>query len=132
MVYFLLSFILILVFYRAYKNTKKIKINRVSLRKSEYENSKKQLTILHLSDIHLENISISPKELSSIIGNKTVDMIALTGDFLDRKRSIPKLIPYLEELNKLNPKYGMYAVFGNHDYFLRENNFKKLKNTLEE
>ncbi|MED4533783.1 metallophosphoesterase [Metabacillus fastidiosus] len=132
MVYFLLGFILIFVFYRAYKNTKKIKINRVSLRKSEYENSKKQLTILHLSDIHLENISISPKELSSIIGNKTVDMIALTGDFLDRKRSIPKLIPYLEELNKLKPKYGMYAVFGNHDYFLRENNFKKLKNTLEE
>ncbi|MED4455294.1 metallophosphoesterase [Metabacillus fastidiosus] len=132
MVYFLLGFILILVFYRAYKNTKKIKVNRVSLRKSETENSKKQLTILHLSDIHLENISISPKELSSIIGNKTIDMIALTGDFLDRKRSIPKLIPYLEELNKLNPKYGMYAVFGNHDYFLRENNFEKLKNTLEE
>lgn len=128
----MLGIYLIFIFYRAYKNTKKVVINHISLEQTKTQSLKKELTILHLSDIHLENLSISAKQLSTMVAHKQIDIIALTGDYLDRKRSIPKLIPYLEELNKLKPKYGMYAVFGNHDYFLRKENFKKLKMTLEQ
>lgn len=62
--------------------------------------------------------------------NEPIDVIALTGDFLDRKWTIPKLVPYLEVLHKLNSKYGMYAVLGNHDYVLREKNLRKLEDIL--
>lgn len=116
---------------KAYKNTKQVIINNIKVTHSKINFSNRSLTILHLSDIHLENISVSPEELYGMIANQPVDLIALTGDFMDRKRSIPKLIPYLEVLNKVNSRYGMYAVFGNHDYVLKGKHFNKLKETLE-
>lgn len=133
MIYFygiLFLLILIIGFNRAYKNTKKVAMKTVHLTHSKLPIE--QLNILHLSDLHLENISVSPDELLQTISDKHVDLIALTGDFLDRKKSIPKLIPYIEALASLKPRFGMYAVFGNHDYFLRKNHFEKLKMKLEE
>ncbi|WP_407638526.1 metallophosphoesterase [Bacillus alveayuensis] len=119
------------LFYKANQNTKDVAINTISLEKTnKLQND--HLTILHLSDIHLENISITPKMLEGIVSKQSIDLIALTGDYLDRKRSIPKLIPYLKILKKTKPRYGIYAVFGNHDYLLRDNHFEKLKKTLEE
>lgn len=88
--------------------------------------------VLHISDMQLENISVSPSHLYSILNDQPIDLIALTGDFLDRKRTIPKLLPYLKVLNELHPKHGIYAVFGNHDYVLRDLDFIKLKQLLEE
>jgi predicted MPP superfamily phosphohydrolase len=123
-------FVFIVIFYQANKNTRKVAVNTVNVSHSKLSN--KQLNILHLSDIHLENISISSEELFQSVSDQPIDLIALTGDFLDRKRSIPKLVPYLKALNKLKPRLGIYAVFGNHDYFLKNEHFEKLKQTLEE
>lgn len=132
----LLLFIIIFIvlgylFAKAYKNTKDIIINNIKLDEDDEINTPK-LKILHLSDLHLENISISPKELYDKLKDHPIDMIALTGDFLDRKRTIPKLIPYLDVLNQLRPKYGIYAVLGNHDYVLKGDNLKKLTDLLEQ
>lgn len=85
---------------------------------------------MHISDLHLENISVSPEQLYEKVKMQQIDLIALTGDFLDRQRSIPKLTPYLKVLNKLNPTYGAYAVFGNHDYVLNQHYFNQLKGLL--
>jgi hypothetical protein len=122
--------ILVGIFYKAHKNTKEVAINTVKVSHSKL--SHPDLNILHLSDIHLENISITPEELYQSISQQPIDLIALTGDFLDRKRSIPKLLPYLQVLNRINPRLGIYAVFGNHDYYLKGENFIRLKQTLEE
>ncbi|MFE8702694.1 metallophosphoesterase [Cytobacillus sp. FJAT-54145] len=116
---------------KAYKNTMDIVINKIQINPVHIDKKNPVMNILHLSDLHLENISISPQELYTKLKDKPIDIIALTGDFLDRKRTIPKLIPYLEVLNQLNAPYGMYAVFGNHDYVLRGSNLQKLKDTLE-
>lgn len=117
-------------FKKAYQNTKEIAINKIEINWSEKHQP--TLKILHLSDLHLENISITPEELYGKLKDDSIDMIALTGDFLDRKRTIPKLIPYLEILNQLNPTYGIYAVLGNHDYVLKDKNLCKLTQTLEQ
>ncbi|WP_458413137.1 metallophosphoesterase [Schinkia sp. CFF1] len=117
---------------KAHNNTKDVVINRVKINKDYANKNNPTLNILQLSDLHLENISISPNELYEKLKNEEIDLIALTGDYLDRKWTIPKLIPYLEPLNKLNPKYGIYAVLGNHDYVLRKQNQKKLVNILEQ
>jgi uncharacterized protein len=119
---------LVFIFYKAYKNTRHVAINTISISRKKIKNVK----ILHLSDIHLENISVSPEMLNEMISKHPVDLIALTGDFLDRKRSIPKLASYLKVLQKANPKYGIFAVFGNHDYVLKGKHFEALKKTLEE
>lgn len=121
-----------LLFYRAYKNTHKVSLNKVNL--SNIDSDQKQgsfFNILQISDMHLEKISVSPENLFNKLAGEKIDLIALTGDFLDKKRSIPKLIPYLKVFNRLNPRYGIYAVFGNHDYKLNQKDFELLKNTLE-
>lgn len=118
--------------YKANHNTKDVKVNTISVERVQAPALKKKLNILHLSDLHLENISISPERILELANKKRVDLIALTGDFLDRKRNIPKLANYLKALKKLKPAYGMYAVFGNHDYLLKDEHFRKLKRVLED
>lgn len=116
----------------AYKNTKDIVFNKVKVNKELSIGHHPKINILQLSDLHLENISISPVELYEKLKDEQIDLIALTGDFLDRKHTIPKLVPYLKILNKLNAKYGIYAVLGNHDYVLRHQNLQTLIETLEQ
>lgn len=131
----LLSVLFIILFYlfkKAHKNTTDVVINKVHINQKQAYEQNPILNILHLSDMHLENISISPAQLYEKLKDESIDLIALTGDFLDRKRTIPKLAPYLEILNQLHAKHGIYAVFGNHDYVLHEKNLQKLKETLEQ
>jgi predicted MPP superfamily phosphohydrolase len=123
---------LFFLFYKAYSNTKNVAVNTVTIDDKKAMKTSRSLSILHLSDFHLENLSISPDKLFKVTSSQPVDLIALTGDFLDRKRSIQKLLPYLDVFNQINPKYGIYAVFGNHDYVLNTKNFMRLKETLEE
>lgn len=131
--FFFIAFTIILFYLikKAYKNTKDIVVNKVNINTELASPHSPKLNILQLSDLHLENISISPIELYNKLKDEPIDIIALTGDFLDRKRTIPKLIPYLKVLNQLHVKYGIYAVLGNHDYVLRDKNLQTLIETLE-
>jgi uncharacterized protein len=129
----LAAFFILFICYKAYKNTHKLVLNKVHLSTTKLDyTSQSTLTVLQISDMHLEKISISPEQLYHRLKNEEIDLIALTGDYLDKKQSIPKLIPYLKVFNRLNAKYGMYAVFGNHDYRLKQEDFEKLHNTLEQ
>jgi predicted MPP superfamily phosphohydrolase len=124
----LLCLIFCAILFYAHQNTKKPAFTRISLPISNDWDG--QLRILHLSDLHMENISVTPEQLYQQLKNENIDLIALTGDYLDRARSIPKLALYLDVLNQVSPKYGIYAVFGNHDYVLKGSNFQSLKNLL--
>jgi len=117
--------------YKAYKNTQDIQINKINAIPESAEHAP-VLSILHLSDLHLENISLTPSQLADKLRNESVDMIALTGDFLDRKRSIPKLLPFLRVLRDMKPAYGIYAVLGNHDYVLNDRDLSELINLMEQ
>ena len=105
-----LSMILYFFIKKAFKNTKDIVINKVKIKNELSSTHCPTLNILQLSDLHLENISISSVELYDRLKDEPIDLIAITGDFLDRKRSIPKLVPYLKVLNQLQAKHGIYAV----------------------
>lgn len=123
----------LLLFYRAYKNTQKVTLNKVNLSNINSDHPQGHLlNILQISDMHLEKISVSPEQLYNKLAGEKIDLIALTGDFLDKKRSIPRLIPYLNVFKSLNPRYGIYAVFGNHDYILKQKDFELLRSILEE
>ncbi|MBO8156373.1 MAG: metallophosphoesterase [Bacillaceae bacterium] len=128
--YYLAGLIPIFIgFYKAYKNTHDVTINKVTL--DQISLNREPFRVLHISDMHLENISVTPETLYHHLKNESIDLIALTGDFLDRVRSIPKLIPYLQVFNQFSPAYGIYAVYGNHDYVLRRKNFEQLNQTLK-
>lgn len=125
--------ILLLLIYKANRNTHEVIINKININSPLKQSNQfvPTLNILQLSDLHLENISITPDQLYNKLKHEKLDLIALTGDFLDRKRSIPKLVPYLKVLNKLEATHGIYAVLGNHDYILRDKNLRMLIETLE-
>ncbi|MFD2045010.1 metallophosphoesterase [Ornithinibacillus salinisoli] len=131
LLYTLLFILLSYLIYKANRNTKDIRINKIKIA-SQPASSSPSFSILQLSDLHLENISITPAELARKIKNEKPDLIALTGDFLDRKRTIPKLVPYLEVLQQLKPPYGIYAVLGNHDYVLKHDDLNRLTTLLTE
>jgi hypothetical protein len=107
----------ILFYLVAHRNTHKPTINHIDLPVPQLING---LNILHLSDLHMENISVTPQRLLSLVKGQPIDIIALTGDYLERRKNIPKFLEYIKALKKLNPKYGVYAVLGNHDYLLGE------------
>lgn len=104
--------------YRAHKNTYHPEVNNIKL-KIAHNKSKNPIKILHLSDLHMENISITPEILFKELQGQEIDIIALTGDYLERVRNIDKFLGYLNILHQLKPKFGIYVVFGNHDYLLR-------------
>ncbi len=73
--------------------------------------------IAHLSDLHLS--SLIPLSLIERAVQKTnalrPDLVTLTGDFvLETAEHIFELAPVLA---KLNAKYGVFSVLGNHDYW---------------
>lgn len=81
---------------------------------------KGSLTVLQLSDLHLfKNMSrirleSLKKAVKLCMDNGVPDLVLLTGDYIDRNSGI-SLLP--EIFNELKSKYGMFAVFGNHDYY---------------
>ena len=73
------------------------------------------LSILHFSDVHLAGkIQRSYYEnLVRVVNAEACDMIALTGDLVDK----PECIDWLPKtLGQLRAKHGVYFILGNHDY----------------
>src|SRR5699024_9323855 len=115
------------------KNTRSVEMNNIKVdKKDSLSNAGTSISVLHISDMHLENISVTPEQLYENLKGQHIDLIALTGDFMDRKRSIPRLFPYLQVCSQLKPVHGAYAVFGNHDYVLKNAYFNQLKEMLNE
>ena len=72
----LLLISIVFLLYKANKNTKDVAINNISLSETEIKFANQQLNILHLSDLHLENISISPQMLQKMIEKQQIDLIS--------------------------------------------------------
>jgi uncharacterized protein len=130
MLFTIVTLVLAGILFYAYRNTKKAVFTRVTLPVQHEWNG--ELKVLHLSDLHMENLSISAEQLYARLKGEEIDLIALTGDYLDKARSIPKFLTYIDVLNKLPCKYGIYVVFGNHDYVLKESDLLRMKKALEE
>jgi uncharacterized protein len=72
-------------------------------------------TILHLSDFHLGTVSFNARALARAVrwaNEAPYDLVALTGDLLSRQRGERAL---RRAIAALRPRYGVFAVLGNHD-----------------
>ena len=72
-------------------------------------------TILHLSDFHLGTASLNGRTLERAVAwseEEEVDLVALTGDLLSRRRGEARLT---DALRRFRSRHGVYAVLGNHD-----------------
>lgn len=76
------------------------------------------LTIAQLSDVHVGQLVGEPEFLAKIVeavNGADVDILALTGDFVDG--SVSRLKDRIMPLAGLRSKYGAFFVTGNHEYY---------------
>lgn len=136
MIWFAILLALVLLFFRAHRNTFDVNTRHVAV--SIQPTSRvpapgdfQPLSILHLSDLHMENLSVDAQRIVDDFSHHSLDLIAITGDLLDRKKNIPKAVAYVKTVMQLNPRYGTYVVFGNHDYVLSPPKLAELQTELE-
>lgn len=85
-------------------------------------------SIVHLSDIHLENYK-SKETIGYIVDTVNrlkPDLVAITGDLIDS--NICEDAAFCEHLERLNPTYGILAVTGNHEFYAGLDIFNELAN----
>ncbi len=73
--------------------------------------------IVQISDFHLGSFADNVEkieEVVAIINKQNPDLLVFTGDLVNNIAS--EVNPFLFALSKLNAKYGMYSILGNHDY----------------
>ena len=80
-------------------------------------------SIAHLSDLHLDGLK-TLKWFQSIImrvNNLNPDLIVITGDLIDS--ACDGLEKFCEPLRQLKAPYGVFAITGNHEYYVGINRF---------
>lgn len=123
--------ILVLIFYFLLKitfvakigirNSLKLKLKYFTHKFLNLADGLNGLTILHLSDLHLDE-SINIKDILSkkLMDISEVDLIVMTGDYASSSITDETIIQDTVDqiaiiLNNIKSKYGVYAVLGNHD-----------------
>lgn len=78
------------------------------------------LTIAQISDIHLGTF-VRERELAAgldLIRRARPDLIAMTGDLVDYDPRYAELLGrFARDVSELGPRFGVFAVPGNHDYY---------------
>lgn len=79
------------------------------------------LKIVHFSDLHYNRaITLSKvKDIIKEINMINPDIVVFTGDLVDKDATITNkdYSNLTNTLEKINAKYGKYAIMGNHDYY---------------
>lgn len=90
-------------------------INNITIECKNLPESYDSLKILHFSDAHLGSFINEENGIKGIemIAEQEVDFVFFTGDMINNLAD--EMYPYINHFNKINPKYGKYAILGNHD-----------------
>lgn len=120
-----------------YFEARSIRTQRVTLATKKLPPSIARFTIVQISDVHLGLIVGAERlrRIVEIISAAHPDMLVSTGDLVDGQ--INSLGDLAGELRSLEPRYGKFAVTGNHEYyagidhamaFTRQSGFKIIHN----
>ncbi len=86
-------------------------------------------TIAMVSDLHYPTTMDGEALLSYVqeINKKNPDFVVLGGDIVDESTSVEEMEEALHILGQISNKYGIYYVYGNHDYarYSGKSNFTK-------
>ena len=94
------------------------KMNNVVETNYSYQTSKAgSYKIALLADIHYSTIQDSKylDEKVNVMNNYNLDFVVLAGDIFEENTPKEKLGEFAEKISKLNTKYGIYFIYGNHD-----------------
>jgi len=113
-----LIIVAVLLIYGTY-NATNLKTTKYSIKIDKDAGELERLNIVMLSDLHLGDI-VDKQRLSKMvieINELKPDIVILAGDIID-----DYIEPFIDqemgtEFKKIHSKYGVYAVFGNHEYY---------------
>jgi predicted MPP superfamily phosphohydrolase len=116
---YIISAIIIIIVFVGHLNTLFPRIHTLDIRIQKPANGIEKLTVAVVSDVHLGTV-IQANHLERIV-NKinqiNPDIVLLPGDIVDEDVAPVIEQNMAEKIQKLNPRYGIYAITGNHEYF---------------
>ena len=99
-------------------HAKKIVVNSYQVQIDKKVDKFSNLRVALVSDLHLGyNSSLSHvKKMVKLINESDPDVVVIAGDIFDNSyEAIYKPDKIIQEIKKIKTKYGVYAVYGNHD-----------------
>ena len=106
-----------LMWWGALINRYNVNVEKVAVEINDLPTSFDNYRIAQISDLHLGTFNgdtIHVSKLVDIINSLDVDLVAFTGDIVNRKSE--ELLPYESILSRIKAKDGVFSVLGNHDY----------------
>jgi hypothetical protein len=107
---------LLIVFY-GYFEAKDIRTETIRIESSKIPAEIQRLRIVQISDVHL-GLIVREERLGRILAavkKADPDILVSTGDFVDGQ--IDNLAGLADMLASITPKYGKFAITGNHEYY---------------
>jgi len=108
----------LLIVVAGFINRSNFKIKTLELNLPKKESILKELNVVMFSDLHLSPVN-NEKFLGNIIdkvNSLNPDIVLLPGDIVDDKAAILRRNGIGGSFRKLNPKYGVVACTGNHEF----------------
>jgi predicted MPP superfamily phosphohydrolase len=100
-----------------YYEAKNIRTEKVIIETSSLPDNINRLRIVQISDVHL-GLIVREKRLRNIINlvaESKPDILVSTGDLVDGQ--IDKFDGFSVLFNEINPRYGKFAITGNHEFY---------------
>ncbi len=118
LVYFLIPFSLsIIITIYGYFEAWNIRTETLTIQTPKISAEVGKLKIVQISDVHL-GVMVGEKKLENIlkkVKNENPDILVSTGDLVDGEMfNLSGLIQLLQEVH---PKYGKFAITGNHEFY---------------
>ena len=115
-----ISILLIFIWYQ----NNHIVIDIFDYKSSKISNDTNTFSIVQISDLHNARFGKNNRKLVSSIEHIGPDIIVITGDIIDSNHtSIDTAVDFVSEMTR---KYPVYYVTGNHEYWLGEEEQKRL------
>lgn len=102
--------------YGSIRNTYRYKFFRTKVPIRDLPSGLEGLKVVQISDIHAGSF-FSPSPLAravQLIKQEEPDLVLFTGDLVNDKAE--EMTMFLNVLQKISAKHGVFSVFGNHDY----------------
>jgi hypothetical protein len=102
--------------YGILRNPYRYKVYRTTVKLDDLPAALDGLRIVQISDIHSGSFYLKDPVVRSVemVNREQPDLVFFTGDLVNAKAD--EIEPYLDVFDKIESRYGVFSVFGNHDY----------------
>jgi uncharacterized protein len=100
-----------------YFDAKNLRVERVAIPTDKISRDMGRLRVVQISDVHIGMIVRGDrlKRIVDAVKGAEADILVSTGDLLDGQ--IDNMMSSADLFSGIHPKYGKYAVTGNHEFF---------------